>query len=86
MFYQALLAGQRAVETGVIDPEAVQAMMRNVLAGQPAIRIDYLAICNPDTLEPFDRIVRQAVILGAIRLGSVRLIDNVLTRRKSGGS
>ncbi|HET9534676.1 MAG TPA: pantoate--beta-alanine ligase, partial [Mesorhizobium sp.] len=86
VFYQALLAGQRAAETGVTDPEMVKAMMRNVVGAQPAIRIDYLAICDPDTLEPLDRIDRQAVILGAIRLGSVRLIDNVLTRRRSGSS
>ena len=83
IFFHALLTGQRAVEAGVTDPEAVQAMMRNVLGGQPAIRIDYLAICDPDTLEPLDRIDRQAVILGAIRLGSVRLIDNVLARAKA---
>jgi len=81
-----LLAAQRAIETGVADPKTVQAMMRNVLEAQPAIRIDYLAICDPDTLEPLDRIDRQAVILGAIRLGSVRLIDNVLTRRTRGGT
>ena len=86
MLYQALLAAQRAIETGVADPKTVQAMMRKVLEAQPAIRIDYLAICDPDTLEPLDRIDRQAVILGAIRLGSVRLIDNVLTRRTRGGT
>ena len=86
MLYQALLAGQRAIETGVADPQAVQAMMRKVLEAQSAIHIDYLVICDPDTLEPLERIDRQAVILGAIRLGSVRLIDNVLTRRTRGGT
>ena len=83
MFYHSLLAGQRAIETGVCDPDSVQAIMRKVLGGEPAIRIDYLAICDRDTLEPLDPIDRQAVILGAIRLGSVRLIDNVLVRAKS---
>jgi pantoate--beta-alanine ligase len=80
MLYHALLAGQRAIETGVTDSPSVQAIMRKVLAGEPAIRIDYLAVCDPDTLEPLDPIHRQSVILGAIRLGSVRLIDNVLAR------
>lgn len=80
MLYQALLAGREAIEKGATNPEAVQATMRKVLSGQPAIGIDYLAICDPDTLEPLRRIGRQAVILGAIRLGSVRLIDNVLVK------
>jgi pantoate--beta-alanine ligase len=82
MFYQALVAGRRAIESGVTDPGAAQAVMGKILGGEPAVRIDYLAICDPDTLEPLNRIDRQAVILGAIRLGSVRLIDNVLARPK----
>ena len=80
MFYHALLAGRRAIEAGTTDPDALGAIMRKVLGGEPAIRIDYLAVCDPDTLEPLTRIHRRAVILGAIRLGSVRLIDNVLVR------
>ena len=83
ILYQALLAGAQAIRTGVTDPSSVQAIMRKILGGEPAIRVDYLAVCDRDTLEPLDRIDRQAVILGAIRLGSVRLIDNVLAGRKS---
>jgi pantoate--beta-alanine ligase len=83
ILYHALIAGRRAVEAGITDPESVHAIMRKVLGGEPAIRIDYLVLCDPDTLEPLTRIDRRAVILGAIRLGSVRLIDNVLVRPKS---
>jgi pantoate--beta-alanine ligase len=82
LLYHALLAGRRAIDSGVTDPESVDAIMRKVLGGEPGIRIDYLAVCDPERLEPLDRIGREAVILGAIRLGSVRLIDNVLARRK----
>ena len=82
IFYQTLLAGQRAIENGTVDPEAVRAIMGKILSGEPAIRIDYLSICDPHTLEPLDRIDRQAVILGAVRLGAVRLIDNVLAKGK----
>lgn len=82
MFYHALLAGRRAIEDGATDPESVHAVMQKVLGSEPAIRIDYLAACDPQTLEPLDRIDRETVILGAIRLGAVRLIDNVLARRK----
>jgi pantoate--beta-alanine ligase len=82
MFYHALLSGRRAIEEGVTEPESVHAVMQKVLGSEPAIRIDYLAACDSRTLEPLDRIDRETVILGAIRLGAVRLIDNVLARRK----
>ena len=82
IFYRALLVGRRAIEAGATQPDSVQAAMRKILGEETAIRIDYLAICDPHTLEPLARIDRQAVILGAIRLGAVRLIDNVLARRK----
>jgi pantoate--beta-alanine ligase len=82
IFYHALLAGRQAIDAGLTDPESVQAVMRKVLGGEPAIRIDYLAVCDPVTLEPLDRIDRRTVILGAIRLGAVRLIDNVVAKPK----
>jgi pantoate--beta-alanine ligase len=82
ILYQALLAGRRAIESGMAEPGSVSAIMRKVLGGEPAVRIDYLAVCDPRTLEPLGRTGRQAVILGAIRLGSVRLIDNLLATRK----
>jgi pantoate--beta-alanine ligase len=41
-----------------------------------------VAVCDPATLEPLTTIDRQAVLLGAVRIGSVRLIDNVLASRK----
>ena len=82
IFHRALLAGRRAIQGGATDPKSVHAVMRKILGGEPAIRIDYLAICDSQTLEPVDKIDRQTVILGAIRLGAVRLIDNVLAKSK----
>lgn len=82
VFYQALQAGRQAIERGVRDGKSVQEIMREVLAKESAVHIDYLAVCDPSTLEPLTSIKRQAVLLGAIRIGSVRLIDNVLVRLK----
>jgi pantoate--beta-alanine ligase len=82
VFYHALLAGRRAIEAGMTNAHRVQAVMRKVLASEPALRLDYLAVCDAETLEPLERIDRRAVLLGAIRLGAVRLIDNVLANPK----
>jgi pantoate--beta-alanine ligase len=82
IFFHALHAGRQAIDTGMTDAKSVLAIMQKIIAGAPAIEIDYLAVCDPATLEPLTRIDRQAVLLGAVRLGSVRLIDNVLAGRK----
>lgn len=39
--------------------------------------IDYVALCDADTLEPVDRLERPARILAAARIGRTRLIDNL---------
>jgi pantoate--beta-alanine ligase len=38
--------------------------------------VDYVAVCDPDTLEPLTRISGRAVALVAARFGAIRLIDN----------
>ena len=39
--------------------------------------VDYVALCDAETLAPVARVVRPARLLAAVRLGTTRLIDNV---------
>lgn len=78
LFYQALQAGRHAIKEGAKGAELVQTIMRKVLSGEPSIAIDYLAVCDSASLEPVTRFDGPVVLLGAIRLGQVRLIDNVV--------
>jgi len=76
--YKSLRAGAEAIRKGVTDAEAVQSAMAQVVKGEPALTIDYLAVCDQATLEPLSTVTQKAVLLGAMRLGSVRMIDNLL--------
>lgn len=82
IFSNALEAGRQAIETGMTDAESIEAIMQKVMAGAPMMQIDYLAVCDAVTLEPLTKIDRQVVLLGAVRIGSIRLIDNVIAGRK----
>ncbi|MBV8653435.1 MAG: pantoate--beta-alanine ligase [Alphaproteobacteria bacterium] len=44
-------------------------------------RLDYLAVCDAETLAPLERVDRPARILVAAHLGTTRLIDNVAIPR-----
>ncbi len=84
--YRSLRAGAEAIQKGVADGKSVQAVMRQVIKAELALTIDYLAVCDPYTLEPLSTVTSRVVLLGAVRLGPVRLIDNVLVtapRRRS---
>ena len=43
---------------------------------EPSVRLDYLEIVDPDTLEPVSEINKPALVAVAAFLGSTRLIDN----------
>ena len=40
--------------------------------------IDYIEIADPDTLVPLETPLNTMAILVAVRLGSTRLIDNIV--------
>lgn len=77
---RALRAGQREVRQGVREARVVRQAMVRTARQEPLARVDYFAVADPDTLEPLERVTRSAVLLGAIRVGRVRLIDNLAVR------
>lgn len=52
--------------------------VRRVIAGAPNVRVDYVALADPQTLQPVAAVEKPAVLLLAVRIGNTRLIDNCL--------
>ncbi len=73
--HRALVAVADALARGSSKSEAVAA---GAAALSPAAKLDYLEIVDPDTFASLERPRSPALILGAARFGSTRLIDNVL--------
>ena len=82
MLYEALQAGETAIREGITDATRIRRRMLMTLVAEPMVQVEYVSVCDPDSLEPLTRITGTVVLLGAIRLGSVRLIDNRLVRSK----
>lgn len=76
--YKSLQAGAKVIRTGSRDAKTVGSAMAQIIGQESTITTDYLAVCDPRTLEPVSSVTSRVVLLGAIRLGSVRLIDNLL--------
>lgn len=85
VLYRALQAGAAAIRAGERRGPQIQRRMARVVAQEPLATTEYLAVCDPLTLEPLTTLHRNAVLLGALRIGDVRLLDNrlVSVRRKA---
>ncbi|WP_029252895.1 pantoate--beta-alanine ligase [Paraoerskovia marina] len=72
---RALAAGRAAGPRGA---SAVLASASTVLADVPGVRVDYLALVDPVTVEEVDpSFSGRALLLVAGRVGTTRLLDNV---------
>lgn len=80
----ALQAGRQMIMGGASDVAAIEQAMRQTAEQAPTMYVEYLAVCDPDSLEPLPVIADRAVLLGAVRIGSVRLIDNLLVNITGG--
>jgi len=76
--YRALQTGRDAIEKGARTSEGVAAIMREVVAAAGPFAIDYLETVDARTLEPMDPLCGTVLVAGAIRIGTVRLIDNLV--------
>jgi len=78
---QALQLGQQMIEDGTSDVMAIEGVMRQTFEQAPTIHVEYLAVCDQNSLEPLSVVADRAVLLGAVRIGTIRLIDNLLVKR-----
>ena len=80
---RALEAAHKAIRNGERNVGRVQAMLLGMLSGSDALRIDYVAVVNPETLQPVTDFSAGALIAVAAWVGTTRLIDNVLIPKAS---
>ncbi|MBP8644701.1 MAG: pantoate--beta-alanine ligase [Syntrophobacteraceae bacterium] len=77
---RSLRAAQELVDRGEIYGEAVLMKVREVLESGGGLRIDYVQLCHPDTLDDVLTVDGCAVLLMAAFIGKTRLIDNCVLR------
>ena len=75
---RALAAAAAAFASGERGAAALERVMRGGLAVHPGVEVEYIAVADPRTLEPVASADEDTVVLIAARVGSTRLIDNVI--------
>lgn len=75
--HRGLSAARDAVAAGLRDPVAVAAVVERVLAGE-GLTAEYIAVVDPGSFAPVTSVDRPALVALAVRVGPVRLIDNMV--------
>jgi pantoate--beta-alanine ligase len=78
ILYRALQKADALVKGGERDPKKLQAALEAQIAAEPLAMQEYVALVNPETLEPVTTLAKVTLVALAVRVGRTRLIDNAL--------
>lgn len=81
VLFRALSAAERTFRGGARDGEGLRRRMAEVLSAEPLARPDYVSVAHPDTLAEISGEAGEGALASlAVRIGSTRLIDNLVLR------
>ncbi len=82
ILYQALLAGKVLIEKGERRRTVIEKAMIDMIATEPLVKLDYAALCDPDTFELMGRKMPpnlpDLLLVVAAHIGTTRQLDNIL--------
>lgn len=74
----ALRVAHESWRAGEADAGRLEAAMRAHLAVYPGVRVEYIAVTEPERLEPLTAVDGHSIVALAARVGPARLIDNII--------
>jgi len=75
---KALRLAQDMVRTGKTNAGEIAAELKETIENEGLIEVEYLEVCDPESLSPVETIEANTLIAVAARVGKARLIDNAL--------
>jgi len=74
--YRSLMAAKKMMKSGVTKTEKIRETIKKMITEWGG-EIDYISFVNPETMEDLTTAVPPVMIAVAVRVGRVRLIDNI---------
>ncbi|MCW3055416.1 MAG: pantothenate synthetase [Chthonomonadales bacterium] len=76
---RVLKHAEAQIHAGASDPQTLTAELAALVAAEPLAQPDYIALVDPETLQPVLNLTETPVLIAlAVRFGKTRLIDNAL--------
>jgi pantoate--beta-alanine ligase len=84
ILFRVLDGARASIARGERDALRLTAAMRETLRTEPLAEPEYVELVDAETLEPVTRLRGECLALLAVRIGGVRLIDNLLIEQREG--
>lgn len=78
VLYQTLCLAQQLWSQGETDAQTIRQQMTDLIQKEPLADIDYVSVADAETLDELETVKAPALVSLAVRIGSTRLIDNVV--------
>jgi pantoate--beta-alanine ligase len=80
VLWRALRDAREAIAAGQREAATVLGTIREAVASEPGVRLEYAAAVTADSFQPLEELTGEIVVPVAARVGSVRLLDNFRAR------
>src|SRR6202051_519829 len=78
VLHRSLEGGEGRFRAGERNSNRLISAARELISSEPDVRVDYLEIIDPETLEPVKIISGKVLLAVAAYVGTTRLIDNIV--------
>lgn len=82
VLYRSLQKAQQLFKAGTYTSAAIMATVKAELATEPNVQLEYIELVDPNTLMRLEKIEEVGLLALAARVGSTRLIDNIVLRNR----
>ena len=73
---RSLALAQELIKKGERDGKIIKEKVADLIAGYDHTQVDYITLCDPDTLEDVETVNSPVLLALAVKVGTTRLIDN----------
>lgn len=75
---RVLSNARELVHSGINNTQEIERVSREMFLEYPSINVDYISLCDPDTLDAVTTVNSKTLMAIAVNLGKIRLIDNCI--------
>ena len=88
VIYRCLAQTSEMIKSGIINnKEQIKGFMKEKLSEEPLVtEIQYASVYDPGTLDELEVVEKEALLAVALKIGGVRLIDNIFVKTENKGS